>query len=194
MTESSSTPQKHSQKTLLWSLLLVGAATALLILAQSLLRKPSSEISYSGGFIAEKGAISPDFDLHEFKGKSVKLSSVQNKLSLINFWATWCTSCVIEIPSIIKLHQEFKSQGFNVFFVSVDEEPEAVLPEKIEELKMNFSTYIDKNQNLSELFEVSAIPLTVILNSKREIVYIEPGERDWYSEEVRAQIKKWLTE
>ncbi len=202
MTEMNTTPQNNSKKTntldtLKWVFGIVLVSTTLLFVLQWVLKKPppnfDSQQTYDG-FEPKKGAVAPDFVLHQFRGESQNFSSLEGRLVLVNFWATWCTSCVIEIPSILKLKEEFESNGLRVVFVSVDDMPEKVLPEKLEELKVSFPTYIDRAQNLSDLFDVSAIPLTLVLNQKREILYIEPGERDWHSNEVRNQIKQWLSE
>ncbi len=201
MTESNPTPEKDSRKymrnTLAWAVGIAVVVALNFFLFRNFLSDSSHDQDSSapnGEFVAKKGAVAPDFEIEEYEGKPVKLSSFKSKVTLINFWATWCASCVIEIPSILKLRDEFKDKGLQVIFVSVDEDPEEVLPEKLIELKLGRPTYVDRDQNLSELFEVSAIPLTVIFNQKREILYFEPGERDWHSKEVRDQIKRWLSE
>jgi thiol-disulfide isomerase/thioredoxin len=139
------------------------------------------------------GASLPDFDLHPFgSDKTVPASELKAKIVLVNFWATWCEACMVEMPSIIKLRNLYKDRGFEVVAVNVDENPEAVLPQTLKDLGINFPVYIDAGNKLSDLFDVHAIPMTVIMDKNRTILLIESGERDWAGNDVRTQIEQWL--
>ncbi len=142
------------------------------------------------------GAVTPDFVLHKFGTKAdesgIKLSELKGKVYLVNFWASWCTACMIEMPSIVQLQKSFGSKGLEIVAVNVDEKPEAVLPKTLKEMKIEFPVYVDRETKLSELFDVHAIPLTVILDSQRKVLMIHNGELDWNSAEIRGKMEQWL--
>lgn len=147
-----------------------------------------------GGGTAELavGSTLPDFELDTLDGKRLKASELKGKVVLINFWATWCEACMVEMPSIVALHQRFKDQGFEVVAVNVDENPENVVPKTASELKFDFPVYRDPESRLADLFEVQAIPLSIVMDKNRKILVIETGERDWNGSEVHKLMGQWL--
>ncbi len=75
-----------------------------------------------------KGQTAPDFELTTVDGKKVKLSDYKGKAVVLNFWATWCAPCKIEIPWFVELQKQYASQGMEIVGVAMDENPK---PEKI---------------------------------------------------------------
>lgn len=142
----------------------------------------------------EVGTKVPDFDMHTLNGEVKKLSEITDKVILVNFWATWCTACVYEMPSMRNLQETFKEKGFTVAFLSVDANPKAIVPAYLKKLKIDFETYVDQDQKLAEYFDVHGIPFTAILDKDRRILYLEVGERDWNTKQVKDQISQWLTQ
>jgi cytochrome c biogenesis protein CcmG, thiol:disulfide interchange protein DsbE len=69
-----------------------------------------------------------DFTLKDMNGAEVKLASLKGKVILLNFWATWCGPCLLEMPSFVKIQEEYKEKGFQAIGVSVDDAPEALAP------------------------------------------------------------------
>jgi thiol-disulfide isomerase/thioredoxin len=130
--------------------------------------------------------------LTQVDGKTVKIADLNAKILFLNFWATWCEACIEEMPSIVKLRESYKDRGFEVLAINVDENPEAVVPKAIKQLKMNFPIFVDPEGKLSELFDVHAIPLTVIMRKNGEVLTVLNGGSDWNSEEVRAKLERWL--
>lgn len=134
----------------------------------------------------------PDFTLTQFEGKSIKFSELGAKVVLLNFWATWCEACVTEMPSIVKLQHAYQDKGLKVLLVNVDEKPESVLPRSMKELGIDFQVFTDPNQKLSEIFDVHAIPLTMILDKDRNVLFEHNGEYDWDKDEFRSRLDGWL--
>lgn len=99
---------------------------------------------------------------------------------------------MVEMPSIIQLSSAYKDKGFEVLGINLDENPETVVPKAIKELGIAFSIYSDTDNKITEYFDVRAIPLSVIVNSNRKILYIENGEKNWNDQEVHHQIDQWL--
>lgn len=176
-------------------LLLLGVTAVLFALRSQVGRPPDAD---GGAKVAtEVGATAPDFSIKRLSdGKILKLSQIltgPTKVVMVNFWATWCEACMVEMPSIVRLYKQYASRGFDVVAVSLDENASEVVPETAKNLGMQFGIYVDnEEQEAASTFNVSAIPLTVILGRDRKILYIEPGEREWDGSEEKAQLEKWL--
>jgi thiol-disulfide isomerase/thioredoxin len=187
MTMETPTPRIHLWKVLLPILLVaLGVVGGLYFLKSRLGDQPRPALVVGNSL--------PDFQLYPIPGKpdGIAVSSLKAKVTLVNFWASWCEACMIEMPSIVKLREAKHSKGLEVALINVDENPEAVVPPILKQLGIGFSTYFDKDSQLSDLFDVHAIPLTVILDQNRKILLIESGERDWNSNEIQEQVEQWL--
>ena len=141
-----------------------------------------------------EGAQIPAIELETLKGEKVRFESLPHKVMMINFWATWCEACMEEMPSIVALREKFASKGFEVVSVNVDENPEKVVPDTLKNFNMKFPIYTDRNNSLAEIFDVHAIPLTVIVNHDRKILLVESGGRDWNADDVNQLMEKWTKE
>jgi thiol-disulfide isomerase/thioredoxin len=140
------------------------------------------------------GAILPDFQLRDVKtGSDLAASSIPAKVKLINFWATWCEACMVEMPSIIKLHQAYKSKGLEVIAVNLDSDPPAVVPKTSAKYGMSFPVYMDVDSRLADFFNIQAIPLTVIIDAHRKILMIENEGVDWNGSEFTQLLDRWLS-
>ncbi len=152
-----------------------------------------------GGGTAQTGQILPSFDLHPFdpatqKASTAPISSLKGaKVVLMNFWASWCGPCLVEIPSLLKLREKYKDHGLELALINIDETPQTSLPRLLKRFRIDFPTYIDQNLELSELFDVQAIPMSVIIDSQRKVLFIEQGDRDWNASEVHERMNQWLS-
>ncbi len=141
-----------------------------------------------------EGAEVPNFDLTGLDGRSVPISTFNHKVMMINFWATWCEACMEEMPSIVALRDRYAPKGFEILAVDVDENPQQVVPAVVQKYQMKFPVFTDKPGTLAEIFDLHAIPLTVIINHDRKILLVEPGGRDWGGTEVQQLMDKWLAD
>lgn len=201
MTTPPTTPRKNLIKALLPVLVIILVVVgALYVIKAQMPQKgansaASTESQQAGQpQTAQIGATLPDFQLDGIAGtKSAKLSEFQKGVTLVNFWATWCEACMEEMPSLVQLRNEYKDKGFEVVGVNLDENGETVVPKTIKQLKIQFPIFQDPDNKIAEYFDVHAIPLSVILNKDRKILYIENGERNWNDQETKTQLEKWLT-
>lgn len=139
------------------------------------------------------GAILPEFQLREYLGNSdISVSSLKAKVLLVNFWATWCEPCMVEMPSIIHLHQAYKDRGFEVVAVNIDSNPASVLPRALKKYEMSFPVYLDVDNRLADLFDVQAIPLSVVIDGNRKILMIVNEGINWNGPEFRSKLEVWL--
>ncbi len=172
--------------------LIIGAAVVALNVVKSRLEStPQGSVLGQRAEVRLGGKV-PDFPLQIFQGKETKFSELKSKVLLINFWATWCSACIIEMPSIVKLRSLYHDKGFDVIAVNLDDNPDAVVPRSLKQLGITFPVYTDPSGKLGELFDVHAIPLTVILRQDGLVLKIHAGDLDWSSNEVKAEVEKWL--
>jgi cytochrome c biogenesis protein CcmG/thiol:disulfide interchange protein DsbE len=127
------------------------------------------------------GGLAPDFTLQNAAGEQVKLSDYQGQVVLLNFWATWCGPCKIEMPWFIEFQRKYKDQGFAVLAVSLDEEGWDVVRPYAEELKANFPVLLGDEQVADSFGSIQALPTTLIIDrqgriSKRHQGLVSKGE------------------
>lgn len=107
----------------------------------------------------------------------------QGEYLLINFWATWCPPCVIELPSLDKLAQHFDGKGLNVIAISIDS------MRSHDDIKLflknrnigEFAAYFDKNQDVQNKIYMRGIPTSILLDPEGNIINIFEGDAHWNS-------------
>ncbi len=124
----------------------------------------------------------------------IALGKFSGKVVFINFWASWCDACIIEMESIVKLNSILKAEGLEVISINIDENPAKIVPSMVAKLKLNFPVYTDEDETIAKTFNVVAIPYSIVADRKMKVVWSESGERDWASTTVLAEIKKLLKE
>jgi thiol-disulfide isomerase/thioredoxin len=144
-------------------------------------------------FELKLGAKIEDFEVRTLSdSKVLKVSQIPFKVLIINFWATWCQSCVVEMPSLQRLLGKYEASGLKVLPISLDETPLDDVPPMVKKLGIKFPIYLGDNGILSDLFDIQTIPLTVIVDKEFKILWIQKGEDDWDSREMHERMSKWL--
>ena len=130
-------------------MLAAGAALALALLTLPAIRnvtigRPAPDAAAEGAAGAGTAACDDDarpapldFTIADMNGAEVNLAELRGKVILLNFWATWCGPCKIEIPGFVELQDEYGDQGFQVLGLSVDDTPEQIRP-FAEEFAVNY--------------------------------------------------------
>jgi cytochrome c biogenesis protein CcmG/thiol:disulfide interchange protein DsbE len=117
----------------------------------------------------------PDFTLKDADGKTVRLSDYKGKVVLLDFWATWCGPCKIEIPWFIELERKHKDRGFSVIGVSMDEEGWEVVKPFVAKLGVNYRIVIG-NDSMAQLYGgVEALPTTFLIDREGRIAATHVG-------------------
>ena len=120
----------------------------------------------------------PDFALKDVNGKPVRLSDYRGKVVLLDFWATWCGPCRIEIPWFMDLERRNKDKGFAVLGVSMDDEGWEVVKPFLSDLGVNYRVVIG-NEETSQLYGgVDALPTTFLIDRAGKIAAVHVGLAD----------------
>jgi peroxiredoxin len=138
------------------------------------------------------GHPAPDFSLYTLDGREMRLSDYRGHLVFLNFWATWCGPCKVEMPAIEKLYREFRPKGFAVVAVSSDPEGAAVTKPYRDSLGLSFTIAHDPEMVVSRLYGVHSLPVTFLVNRDGIISHQIFGARDWNDAEARSGIRDLL--
>ncbi len=132
------------------------------------------------------------FSIIDINDNEKIISSSENKILLLNFWATWCAPCIKEIPELIELKEKFK-KSVEVYFVSVDFNVKKTVPKFLKKNKLeNLLIFNDEKLKVSNKFGVKVMPTTVIINQSFEEIAQVKGYVDWLSPEYISFIEKLL--
>jgi peroxiredoxin len=140
-----------------------------------------------------EGQGGPGFTLSTLDGGRVSLADHRDKLVILNFWATWCQPCTLEMPSLEALWQRYRDRGLVVLGVSVDRgAPKTLLDPYVRNLKLTFLILLDPDSRTSDRWRVTALPWTFLVRPGGEVVGMATGAREWNSDEMRALVERLL--
>jgi thiol-disulfide isomerase/thioredoxin len=125
--------------------------------------------------------------------KELNLESFEDNVILLNFWASWCSVCLKEVPELDSLQKEFRKTKLKILAVSEDFKGIDAVQEfyKLHSIK-NLSIYVDDRNKLFNSFKVSVIPTSILLNKEGKEVARITGSAEWSDEELRELINKYL--
>jgi peroxiredoxin len=146
-----------------------------------LLQTKDSSFNLSGSPRPGQGVPAPDFTLPGLDGQMVRLADYRGKVVLLNIWATWCPPCVDEMPSMEKLYQTLKTEGFEILAVSMDESGAQTVRPFMEKHQLNFPALTDTEGAIKSLYQTTGVPESFIIDKDGVIVEKVIGPRDWAS-------------
>ena len=120
----------------------------------------------------------PDFALKDVNGQTVRLSDYRGKVVLLDFWATWCGPCQIEIPWFVDLERRNKDKGFAVLGVSMDDEGWPVVKPFLSDLGVNYRVVIGNDETSLLYGGVEALPTTFLIDRAGKIAAVHVGLAD----------------
>lgn len=135
----------------------------------------------------------PQFTLTDLNGEKADLQTVVNgnRVTLVNFWATWCPPCRAEIPELVKFYNQYKTRGVALLAVNLQESRETVKA-FAKKTGMRFPVLLDSSGKVAETYQVYAIPTTFILDRHGVIRELIQGGTDLAT--LRTKVGKLLAE
>jgi len=148
-----------------------------------------STLAWSAG---DRGP-APDFTLDTQDGKAMSLSDLRGQVVMINFWATWCGPCRKEMPLLDALYQRYNRLGFALLGVNVEEDPSGAA-KYLAETPVTFPILFDRANEVSELYQVNAMPSTVLVDRQGNVRFLHKGYQPGYENEYQDQIRQLIRE
>ena len=143
-------------------------------------------------FVGTGVTTAPESTFVLLDGSKINTANLKGKVTLVNFWATSCTTCVAEMPKIIATYDKYKSRGFDTVAVAMSYDPPAYVVNYAETRKLPFKVAIDNTGAVAKAWdEVKLTPTTYIVNKQGQIVKRYVGEPDFT--ELHTLIEKLLT-
>jgi len=136
----------------------------------------------------------PAFRLMDLDGTVHSLPDYQGKVVFLNFWATWCGPCKVEMPAMEALYQAFRSQGLEILAVSVDQQGAAVTRPFKEAMGLSFPILHDSDYQVGLVYGARTLPMTYVIDRQGIIRQRVFGARDWDSPEARKLMRDMLEE
>ncbi|KPL02524.1 MAG: hypothetical protein AMJ73_08665 [candidate division Zixibacteria bacterium SM1_73] len=143
---------------------------------------------------AKEGFLAPQFSLYDLSGNLVRLADFRGKVVLLNFWATWCSPCRREIPSLERLYQSKKDQGFEIVAVNQERASASQIASFAQEYGMSFPILLSRRGDVGSKYWVRAIPTSFLLDKNGVIKWKIVGGREWESPYVVSRIDQLLKE
>jgi peroxiredoxin len=141
----------------------------------------------------EVGYLAPDFALPDLDGRTVRLSDLRgNKAVLLNFWATWCAPCRLEMPTMEKAYQEYRGGDLEILAVNLDAGSNSVVKNFMSELKLSYPALLDPEMEVLRLYRQFSIPATFLIDKQGIVRHRELGYRDWTTPEARKLLEAIL--
>ena len=141
----------------------------------------------------KEGQRGPAFRLPLFTGGDATLETWKDRLVVLNFWATWCTPCTVEMPSLERLWRTYGRRGLVVVGVSVDRgAPRALIEPYLQNLHVTFPILLDPQMDTANAWKVPGVPATFVIRPGGQVAGMVFGFREWDSQEMRALIESLL--
>lgn len=140
-----------------------------------------------------ESAMAPNFTLKSRSGKNIKLSELRGRVVMINFWASWCGPCRREMPVLEKLYKKYKSLGFVILGVNVDDKPEQA-EYFLKQVKISFPILFDRDKKISEKYAVTAMPSSFFIDRDGILRSEHKGYLPEYDLLYKNEIKKLIRE
>ncbi len=191
------TPKRRNSLLLAVGLAFLGFAAAFLLFGGSLFDRVSTDAAANAGSSLDAQSIgtpqpnnnaftlpanalkvgdaAPNFVLADADGNRVALDDFTGQPIILNFWATWCPPCRIEMPDLQQAHQDYQAEDLVILAVNKDESAETVRDFFYDEMGLTFTPLLDPGSTIGDLFGAFNLPTTFFINSSGEITAVHRG-------------------
>ena len=139
--------------------------------------------------VVKPGEPAPNFQLRDMNGRTMSLSELRGKVVLLNFWATWCGPCRVEMPAMERLYRAYDRKDFEILAVSTDAQGVAVTRPFQEENKLTFPILHDSDFRVGLSYGARTLPMTFMVDRQGIVRQHIFGARDWEAPEAHQLIE-----
>jgi peroxiredoxin len=135
----------------------------------------------------------PSFSLPARSGGTVSLGDLKGQVVMINFWASWCGPCRQEMPLLDQMHKKYEALGFKLLGVNVESDTKDA-EQWLAKTPVSFPILYDRENKVSQMYSVNAMPSTVFIDRKGNVRYLhrgyKAGDEGEYLNQIRALLKE----
>ena len=141
---------------------------------------------------ADSRKAAPDFTLPDSKGAPVRLSGYKGRVVLLDFWATWCGGCKVEIPWYMEFQNKYRDRGLIVIGVSMDEDGWKCVQPFLAKHKLNYSVVIGSREVARLYGGVTSLPMTLLIDRDGKVAVSHVGmvDKDAFEGEIQILLKE----
>jgi peroxiredoxin len=141
---------------------------------------------------SEVGFLAPGFNLRNLNGNHDSLANYRGQVVILNFWATWCAPCRVEMPAFEALYRRYRSEGLTVLAVSIDKAADQKVKDFVEKRQLSFPVLLDTKGEAERLYPSVSIPFTYVIDQQGRVVARVDGAKNWKSEETFKAVEYLL--
>ena len=146
-------------------------------------------LSFAGRNGVKLGEPAPNFQLPDLNGHLVALSDLHGKVVLLNFWATCCGPCRVEMPTMEQLYRTFSRKDFEILAVSIDVQGVAITRPFQQEYHLTFPILHDADYRVGLTYGARSIPMTFLVDRQGVVRHRIFGARDWGASDARQLVQ-----
>jgi peroxiredoxin len=150
---------------------------------------PVHAAAAAGALQPGDGTAAPALVLNDLDGNSYRLDALRGRTVLVNFWATWCAPCVVEMPSLGRLRDALAVEGFEVLAVNVQENAARIRP-FVDRLGLGFPVLRDHDGSARAAWDVRVFPSTFVIDPRGRVALVAIGEIDWDDARIVARVRE----
>jgi len=165
---------------------ILGALAGLGLFALTPLASPAGTPASITAVGSRKAA--PSISFHDATGKKHQLSDYKGRVVLLDFWATWCTGCKLEIPWFMEFEKRYRARGFSAIGVAVDDEGWRTVKPYLAEHPITYPVVLGNMDVMEKKFGLPAsLPVTLLIDRNGRIALTHPGviEKDKFEADIR---------
>lgn len=139
--------------------------------------------------VVKLGEPAPNFQLRDMNDRLVSLSDLRGKVVLLNFWATWCGPCRVEMPAMEQLYRMFSRKDFEILAVSTDAQGAVITRPFQQENRLTFPILHDPDYRVGLNYGARSLPMTFLIDRQGIIRHQVFGARDWEAPEAQQLVQ-----